>query len=315
MQIMVRRHAHKHIVPRVFGSNIADRDETAGIGQLRHRVLGAVTLERKLYRPDKAKYVDKIALDMARDNYFRLCESYLKDHRDDEYADYIKSSIANYGSLDRHIRALELYAPYIEERMKILDWGCRHAPDSCMLRTVYPTLDIHGCDLLSENFAEFHEYAGLSFRALEHEYVLPYEDNSFDVVVSSGVLEHVAFEQKSIDQIWRVLKQDGLFIITFLPNRFSITENASRVLKTYRGHNRLYDLGDAKNTFLRCGFVVVSCGYHQVFPTFSKGVNGSAFLNSISAAGARMNRVFERIPGVNRVSANLYFVLRRVTQM
>ncbi|HZZ10640.1 MAG TPA: methyltransferase domain-containing protein, partial [Paraburkholderia sp.] len=146
-------------------------------------------------------------------------------------------------------------------------------------------------------------------------YILPYEDSTFDAVLSSGVLEHVAFEQKSLDQIWRVLKDDGLFIITFLPNKFSVTENASRALKTYRGHNRLYGLNEARNTFLRSGFVVVSCGYHQVFPTFSKGVNGSVILNPIVTAGAKMNRAFERIPGVNRVSANLFFVLRRVSQM
>ncbi len=42
---------------------------------------------------------------------------------------------------------------------------------------------------------------------------LPYEANSFDVVYSSHVLEHVNDEQKSLQEMKRVLKEDGVLII------------------------------------------------------------------------------------------------------
>jgi ubiquinone/menaquinone biosynthesis C-methylase UbiE len=42
---------------------------------------------------------------------------------------------------------------------------------------------------------------------------LPYETNSFNVVYSSHVLEHVNDEQKSLQEMKRVLKEDGVLII------------------------------------------------------------------------------------------------------
>ncbi|WGY72249.1 methyltransferase domain-containing protein [Burkholderia cepacia] len=268
-----------------------------------------------MHKPIDTKPLDRSRIRHAKETYADLCRAYVQRNPNGIYSAYIKSAIGNDATLDRHARTLELYASYISDDAKVLDWGCRHAPDSCMLRVLYPDLDIHGCDIAGDDFQEFHGFANLDFRVLEHEYVLPYQDGFFDVVLGSGVLEHVAFEQHSIEQIWRVLKPDGIFIVTFLPNHTSLTENMSRAMKNYNGHNRLYRLEYAKNIFLRSGFVVEACGYHQVFPTFAKGVNGSKLLDAAANLCARMNRTFESIPYVNRISSNLYFVLRRVTHM
>jgi SAM-dependent methyltransferase len=45
---------------------------------------------------------------------------------------------------------------------------------------------------------------------------LPFESNAFDVVILSEVIEHVGDENKQlvIDEAWRVLKNDGLFLFT-----------------------------------------------------------------------------------------------------
>ncbi len=42
---------------------------------------------------------------------------------------------------------------------------------------------------------------------------IPFENNEFDVVFSSHVLEHVENEEKSLKEMKRVLKEDGIFII------------------------------------------------------------------------------------------------------
>ena len=42
---------------------------------------------------------------------------------------------------------------------------------------------------------------------------LPYKNNMFDVVISSGVLHHTPSIQKGIDEIRRVLKQNGTFYL------------------------------------------------------------------------------------------------------
>lgn len=66
--------------------------------------------------------------------------------------------------------------------------------------------------------------------------VLPFEDQSFDCVVSCGVLEHVrefgGDDLASLREIHRVLARDGLFVCLHLPNRYSWIECIHRLLGT-----------------------------------------------------------------------------------
>jgi SAM-dependent methyltransferase len=47
---------------------------------------------------------------------------------------------------------------------------------------------------------------------------LPFNDGSFDYVVSNQVLEHVRDKDRILDEIHRVLRPDGTFLVSF-PNR------------------------------------------------------------------------------------------------
>lgn len=49
-------------------------------------------------------------------------------------------------------------------------------------------------------------------------YDIPYEDETFDAVICIDVLEHLKFDSKAIQEIRRVLKKRGLFIL-HVPNR------------------------------------------------------------------------------------------------
>lgn len=44
---------------------------------------------------------------------------------------------------------------------------------------------------------------------------LPFEDEAFDFVVSTDVLEHVQDVARSVDEVWRVLKPGGRFLVAF----------------------------------------------------------------------------------------------------
>lgn len=268
-----------------------------------------------MYTPLRIAELPYSQVRIVKETYKGLCLKFLDASPDNPFYDYVKSAIANDATLDRHVRAFELYAPYITPKMRVLDWGCRHAPDSCMMRSLHPELDLHGCDIMQDDFSVFHDYARLSFKQLTHVYELPYEDQSFDAVLSSGVLEHVAFEFESVREIWRVLKDDGLLFVTFLPNSTSLTENVSRLIGSFGGHNRLYDLARTKNMFLRSGFVVERCGFHQVLPSFGKNMKSGKWLNAAANIGATLNRNLERVWGINAMAANIFFVLRRVLHM
>ena len=54
-----------------------------------------------------------------------------------------------------------------------------------------------------------------------HEYFLPLDPSSVDVVISTHLLEFVDKPQSSIEEIWRILKPNGLFL-SIIPRRSGI---------------------------------------------------------------------------------------------
>ena len=48
--------------------------------------------------------------------------------------------------------------------------------------------------------------------------IIPYNDNTFDAVISFQVIEHIQNDLNYIDEIYRVLKREGVFILT-TPNK------------------------------------------------------------------------------------------------
>lgn len=251
-------------------------------------------------------------IEEAREVFRSLCRRFVDEHRDSPYADYIGAAIANESVLDRQVRAFQLYSPYITDGMQILDWGCRHAPDSCMLKTVFPHVEISGCDTMDDDFSIFHRYAGLNFSLLQHEFRLPYEAETFDAVISGGVLEHVAFEHESLMEVWRVLKLGGLFIITFLPNRTAVSENIYRWLGREEAHNRTYALNATRNMLLRRGFALEALGYHQIFPMLGKSADKNGLRSVVAKVTVPLNRPLERVPALRAMASNLYFIVRKV---
>lgn len=271
-----------------------------------------------MFRPSTPAPVDRDALQRVAATYVALCKAAVDKQKSEGFRTYIDSVIQSKATLHRHVRAFELYAPYLKRGDRILDWGCRHAPDACMIREYLgDEVELHGCDRMDTaagEFRDFFQFAKLQHKYLSHVSDLPYGASEFDVVLSSGVLEHVAKEAQSLQEIWRVLKPRGLFIITFLPNYFSVSERMSRLLRTYAGHTRLYTLPKIRDRLLTHGFAIEKHGYHQVFPTFAKGVR-SAKLSRLGDSLCRLNPAFERAFPVSALSANLYLVARKVEAM
>ncbi|MCB0395259.1 MAG: class I SAM-dependent methyltransferase [Flavobacteriales bacterium] len=74
---------------------------------------------------------------------------------------------------------------------------------------------------------------------------LPYSDGTFDIALAFDVLEHIEDDHAAIAEIRRVLKKDGLFILSVpaMPELFGAHDRAL-------GHFRRYD-----QDMLRSGFV------------------------------------------------------------
>jgi len=197
----------------------------------------------------------------------------------------------------------------------VLDWGCRHAADACMVRMLCGTAtEVHGCDVDDAAYPVFFDFAGLKYSKLAHPYALPYADNSFDVVIGSGVLEHVPNDSESLKELYRIIRPEGYFVMTMLPNKYSYTEWLNRRLGN-PGHLRLYSLAEAMHMFMHHGFRPIMSGHHQVVPTLSSPSGGMFDLpwtNRFVEWLFKFNSVLETVWPIKKFSTNIFIVGQKV---
>ena len=94
--------------------------------------------------------------------------------------------------------------PYL--RGRVLDIGCGPQPVPCYLES-YPNDQIWGVDPLSRSEDHpFHFFRGLA------EF-LPWQNEQFDVAVISTSMDHVLLLDQSLDEVHRVLKPGGHFVV------------------------------------------------------------------------------------------------------
>jgi SAM-dependent methyltransferase len=208
-----------------------------------------------------------------------------------------------------HVRTFEWYRAHLPEAGHLLEWGCQHAPDSCLLRASYgDRYRLSACDILpAERYRHFRDFAGVEYRRLTDLVALPYESNSFDGMIASGVLEHVAMDYESLKEVHRVLRPGAPLVIGFLPNWLSHAEWRNR---TFRGggHQRRYGLGETTRLLLRTGFLPTFRGDHTfVWENLatSLGLGDGGWLPS----------VLRHLVPIHKFCATLRFVAVKVTYM
>lgn len=93
-------------------------------------------------------------------------------------------------------------------KQRILDYGCGEGKHLALVARLRPDAVLVGVDIREPH----NSVGGFQFRRLGKEGSLDFEDESFDVVISSDTLEHVASIEHSLDEIRRVLRTEGSFI-------------------------------------------------------------------------------------------------------
>jgi ubiquinone/menaquinone biosynthesis C-methylase UbiE len=109
-------------------------------------------------------------------------------------------------NVDFHMR---LFRPYLGKRL--LDFGCG---DGQFLGYLSPSCDIaHGVDISEEAIRIARErQPRLEFKTIPGEKI-PYPDEYFDTVSAIDVLEHLLDTETALEEIQRVLKPGGYFLI------------------------------------------------------------------------------------------------------
>ncbi len=178
------------------------------------------------FQPDIRKLIMTINVNEYADRLLGLYQKQLASSN----RSYLKAHAATRGGVLRQVQAARLYLPYVTGR--VLDWGCFHAPDACLVRMFRgDEVELYGCDVHSPDldcFPIFHQEAELRYQQLTHSYNLPYEDDFFDTIIADGVLEHAPNDYESIKELYRILKPDGVLIVSCLPNTYSYLEALTR---------------------------------------------------------------------------------------
>jgi 2-polyprenyl-3-methyl-5-hydroxy-6-metoxy-1,4-benzoquinol methylase len=125
----------------------------------------------------------------------------------------------------RQLVAKHLGAAGLKASLRILDVGCGNGR---LLQGMVATgRELHGCDWIADAPAGVpmhYAQVDLNRSGLTH-----YEDASFDLVLSSDVIEHLESPGAALREIARVLRPDGIAVISF-PNSWNLLERVRYLL-------------------------------------------------------------------------------------
>jgi SAM-dependent methyltransferase len=195
---------------------------------------------------------------------------------------------------------------------RVLDWGAGYGQLSYLLAG--RACDVTSFDVGTPGTAPLPMCPTMALVRSDHSWRLPFDDASFDVVVSCGVLEHVPEEDASLEEIHRVLRPHGMFLIYNLPQRFGYTELIVRAFKLGYTHERRYGVRATRRLLLRHGFAVRRVRRSNMLPHNFRGLPAPLRARLTAHAGTllRADLALAAVPGLNALSGILELVTERM---
>jgi ubiquinone/menaquinone biosynthesis C-methylase UbiE len=190
----------------------------------------------------------------------------------------------------------------------VLDWGCGHGQITDLLRK--HDVDVTAYDWSPKapadgELVQLEDYPDIRAYQSSDPVRLPFPDDSFQYVLSCGVLEHVQRPGASLDEVHRVLRPAGRLLIYKLPNRFSYLEALARRMGIYYhgalANDQVYTRSKALALLLAHRFRVDAFRRTNLLPLTLTHPLAQLWAGSIWA----LNRALERMPGLRLLATNL----------
>lgn len=111
----------------------------------------------------------------------------------------------------------------ISSKSVILDFGCGNG--DAVMGYISAGYQAYGCDFVFKDgkYVQELQEKSLIRKINAAPYTLPFPDNTFDIVLSDQVMEHVKDYPSTLAEISRVLKPEGVSLHYF-PSRYSLIE-------------------------------------------------------------------------------------------
>lgn len=191
---------------------------------------------------------------------------------------------------------------------RTLDWGCGYGKVTRLLvdRGVETESFEWDARYPEPTVVPIPHFPELNYTRSAETVRLPYEDDRFDTVIGSGVLEHVHRPEESLDELRRILKPGGRLFIIKLPNRYSYLELIARRSGRMYYHgahatDTIYTVDSARAILERHGFRVDRVALSNLLPlTFNTKVDGP-----VAEAVWHANVALSRVPGLRGLATNV----------
>ena len=166
-----------------------------------------------------------------------------------ETFNYFKYGCPICGSSDRN----RLYALYLERKFSVmalskLTYNCLDiAPDKNLADWIkkFPFIQYRSVDLYMDGVDDKADITNLTI----------YEENKFDFIICSHVLEHIVDEQKAITELFRVLKPNG-FALIMVPILLTLQEDLENPEWTNKNDRwKYYGQDDHVRIYSKEGFI------------------------------------------------------------
>ena len=201
----------------------------------------------------------------------------------------------------------------------LLDWGCGYGQMTYLLQRRgfrVTSFDLGASDTPMPDIPLCN---GLNIVRTTHSTQLPFDDASFDAVLSSGVLEHVdehsqpGNERKSLRELARIIRPGGYLLIYQLPQRYAWQEAAIRTWKLGYAHPRRYSAAEITAMLTQAGFSVRRVARANLLPKNLTGMpmRLRRLYNRFSRPLIMADHILCGIPMLNRLAGVLELTAQR----
>lgn len=174
-------------------------------------------------------------------NYFKRVQALLDIiHKYDELS--YASNIKNKYYSSEYLKYVPLIDRWCDKNMPVLDWGALYGHVSILFEELGFEVTPFCVSPSPGSRAALTSQFQAKFFESEERSLLPFKDESFGTVISSGVFEHVyemkGSQEESLKEIHRIIRKNGYFILWKLPNVSSLNEIKSDLIGRWSHHFR-----------------------------------------------------------------------------